>query len=156
MIIKKVIYSSRGMLSGIFISVFHGLKAFLRGLYGLDESININYPLEEYNYSDRLQAMPELEIDDKGKSKCNSCLLCVEICPVDCLALEGEKGKEPDKFSINLGSCIYCSYCELICPEKAITMGHNHILAAHKEESLVLEFPEWKSLSRTLQSPAQE
>jgi formate hydrogenlyase subunit 6/NADH:ubiquinone oxidoreductase subunit I len=147
MILRKYLYSPKGMLTGIIGSSVTILKSFIRRKYGFEKSITINYPIDQYHYSDRLLGMPELVLNEKEKSICISCDLCIDICPTSCLDLKGEKGKEPHKFSLNLSDCIYCGYCEIVCPEKAIKMGPNHILSAHKEESLILNFSEWKSQS---------
>lgn len=56
---------------------------------------------------------------------CKGCGLCVEFCPVKCLALNREeinaKGynpaycKEPEK-------CIGCANCAVMCPDSVITV----------------------------------
>jgi formate hydrogenlyase subunit 6/NADH:ubiquinone oxidoreductase subunit I len=147
MILKKYLYSPRGFFSGILFSILTVLKNFIQRKYGFEKSITINYPLDQYHYSDRFLGMPEIVLKENDKSLCISCNLCIDICPTNCLELSGLEGKEPSHFSINLSDCIYCGYCELICPEGAIVMGQKHILSAHKEESHHLSFSEWKSLS---------
>ena len=56
--------------------------------------------------------MPKPVIDSK---KCTNCGTCVEICPVEVFAKEGDKivVKKPKE-------CIGCRACEVQCPEEAI------------------------------------
>lgn len=59
------------------------------------------------------------------KKNCAGCSVCVENCPMDCLAIEGPKFhgdigtiaylKEPD-------ACIGCGICARSCPIEAIKM----------------------------------
>jgi len=59
--------------------------------------------------------MPEPVIDE---SKCTGCKTCVEICPMECFAMEGEKAKVvlPKK-------CIGCRACEVQCPAECIIVN---------------------------------
>jgi 2-oxoglutarate ferredoxin oxidoreductase subunit delta len=46
---------------------------------------------------------------------CKGCGICVELCPVNVLALENEKVVIKDG-----AKCIGCDICELICPDFVI------------------------------------
>ena len=48
----------------------------------------------------------------------SGCHVCVESCPVDCLAINSEKRKAYMKFD----GCWYCLACEVDCPTNAITV----------------------------------
>jgi NAD-dependent dihydropyrimidine dehydrogenase PreA subunit len=53
------------------------------------------------------------------ESKCiTGCKLCVDSCPVDCLAIHPERRKSYMKFD----ECWYCLACEVDCPTNAITV----------------------------------
>ena len=55
-------------------------------------------------------------VDEK---RCISgCHVCVESCPVDCLAIEPGRRKAYMKFD----DCWYCLACEVDCPTNAITV----------------------------------
>ena len=148
MILRKKLYTSRGLIPGLFLSISTILKSFVKRQYGFEKSITINYPIDQYHYSERLFGMPELVLNEKGHSICTSCNMCVEICPTQCLNLSGSEGQEPKDFSIDISNCIFCSYCEYVCPEEAIKMGNDHILSSHMEESSVFNFKEWKAISQ--------
>ena len=46
------------------------------------------------------------------------CKICIDSCPVDCLAVNPGTGKAQMKFD----ECWYCLACELDCPKDAITV----------------------------------
>lgn len=48
----------------------------------------------------------------------SGCHVCVESCPVDCLAISIERRKAYMKFD----ECWYCLACEVDCPTNAITV----------------------------------
>jgi NAD-dependent dihydropyrimidine dehydrogenase PreA subunit len=51
--------------------------------------------------------------------KCiKGCRICLDSCPVDCLAVNPATGKAQMKFD----ECWYCLACELDCPKDAITV----------------------------------
>ncbi|KYK29320.1 4Fe-4S ferredoxin [Thermoplasmatales archaeon SG8-52-1] len=55
---------------------------------------------------------------------CKGCNICIDRCPVDALE-ESDKlnrrGVRPPKLK-DKNECNYCRYCELICPDLAITV----------------------------------
>lgn len=53
------------------------------------------------------------------ESRCiTGCHVCVESCPVDCLAIDPVKKKSHMKYD----DCWYCLACEVDCPTNAITV----------------------------------
>jgi NAD-dependent dihydropyrimidine dehydrogenase PreA subunit len=46
------------------------------------------------------------------------CHICIDSCPVDCLAISPHTGKA----SMRHDECWYCLACELDCPKDAITV----------------------------------
>ena len=72
-----------------------------------------------------------------------ACSLCSRVCPA--LAIEvqaGETTKEkeryPVKFEINMLRCIYCGFCEEVCPEEAIIMSKDYELIFTSQEDAIL------------------
>lgn len=52
-------------------------------------------------------------------SKCiKGCKVCIDSCPVDCLAVDPQTGKAHMKND----ECWYCLACEIDCPKDAITV----------------------------------
>jgi len=55
---------------------------------------------------------------------CKGCNLCIDRCPVDALEESdklNKRGIRPPKLKEN-NECNCCRYCELICPDLAITV----------------------------------
>jgi nitroreductase/NAD-dependent dihydropyrimidine dehydrogenase PreA subunit len=67
-----------------------------------------------------------IEID---KEKCTNCLVCEKICVTHSM--------HPSENLINHKTCILCSQCQAICPEKAIT--HNRRLGTDFNKALSSE-----------------
>jgi ferredoxin len=51
------------------------------------------------------------------ETKCTGCGECVQICPVDCLEMQGPMPWLPRPLD-----CIACDVCALVCPEEAIRL----------------------------------
>lgn len=61
---------------------------------------------------------PEKCIADKG------CTVCVNVCPLDVLAIDETTGKAYMRFD----ECWYCLPCEKECPTEAITVDIPYLL----------------------------
>jgi NAD-dependent dihydropyrimidine dehydrogenase PreA subunit len=57
--------------------------------------------------------------------KClKNCRVCIDACPVDCLAISPDTGKAHMLFD----ECWYCLACEIDCPKDAITVQIPYLL----------------------------
>jgi Na+-translocating ferredoxin:NAD+ oxidoreductase subunit B len=56
--------------------------------------------------------------------KCNSCVICIDTCPTNCLAMSGAMGldKHAKPYINDDKACIGCGFCAVECPVDAITM----------------------------------
>jgi formate hydrogenlyase subunit 6/NADH:ubiquinone oxidoreductase subunit I len=56
--------------------------------------------------------------------KCMACTICIEICPVGCLAQLPGRAKDPHPypFLAERKACISCASCEQECPVEAVSM----------------------------------
>ena len=55
---------------------------------------------------------------------CKGCLLCIQRCPKDALELSdvmNKKGILPPRLK-EVNECNHCRFCELICPDFALTV----------------------------------
>lgn len=116
--------------------VVQGLGMTFKQMFKKD--ITLEYPEERQQFYDDYRGAPGLVKDQRGREKCVSCQLCEFICPPKAIVIKpGEIGgpetvpvteenenveKAPKEFYIDMLRCIYCGYCEEVCPEEAIFM----------------------------------
>ena len=94
-------------------------------------TITIQYPRERDFIPPRHRGIHYLETE-----KCVMCWKCSDICPVDCIYIEGTRGADGvlkggyrgqkatlSKFTIDYTVCIFCGLCEEPCPPKCIFLG---------------------------------
>ena len=62
---------------------------------------------------------------------CSGCRICVKICPMDVFRMDDETGKAVVRYEED---CMLCGFCELDCPEGAIT------ITPEKQSRLVLSW----------------
>jgi formate hydrogenlyase subunit 6/NADH:ubiquinone oxidoreductase subunit I len=91
----------------------------------------IQYPKERDVIPPRHRGIHYLETE-----KCVMCWKCSDICPVDCIYIEGFRGADGPyaggwrgqkatltKFTVDYTVCIFCGLCEEPCPPKCIWLG---------------------------------
>ena len=91
----------------------------------------IQYPREKDLIPARHRGIHYLETE-----KCVMCWKCSDICPVDCIYIEGVRGADGpleggyrgqmatlSKFTVDYTVCIFCGLCEEPCPPKCIWLG---------------------------------
>ncbi len=64
-----------------------------------------------------------------------SCCLAIEVQAAE---TDREKERFPDKFEINMLRCIFCGYCEEVCPEEAIVMSKDYEVVFTSVDSAIL------------------
>ncbi|HAM39622.1 MAG: hypothetical protein A2474_06760 [Elusimicrobia bacterium RIFOXYC2_FULL_34_12] len=57
-----------------------------------------------------------------NSEKCKGCLLCISVCPNNCLKVSDKINKSGHKYVelINEEKCKFCSFCFIMCPDVAI------------------------------------
>jgi len=104
-----------------------GIKAGRRG------AVTFQYPEEKKPLASRHRSLHRLTLREDGKPRCVSCLLCVTVCPSECITVEAaedpdsEIQKVPAKFVIDMSRCCFCGFCVEACPEDAIRMDTGKI-----------------------------
>ena len=123
---------------------FHTLKLFgvrtkRRG------AVTIQYPEERKELSPRHRSLHRVLSREDGKPRCVACMLCVTVCPSECLSVEAaedddaEVQKYPARFVVDLSRCCFCGFCVEACPVDAIRMDTGEIrLAADSRSGLDL------------------
>ena len=59
---------------------------------------------------------------DIYKAWCKACGICVAFCPTGALA----KDEAGNPYVKDIGKCIGCGWCEIRCPDFAITVGQKN------------------------------
>jgi len=65
---------------------------------------------------DKVEKISTNEMPIINKKKCNLCGKCVDICAFDAMAINNQR------LTINNFFCEGCAACEVVCPQKAVTM----------------------------------
>jgi Fe-S-cluster-containing hydrogenase component 2 len=52
----------------------------------------------------------------RNEAKCSSCMICVDVCPIDAIEVQGEKPVTLTE------KCFGCGVCSVQCPDEAITL----------------------------------
>ena len=96
----------------------------------LSKPITIRYPEEKRPPARRWRGIHYFEKDDKGRTKCVACGLCMAVCPSQCIYIETAEDEEgrryPLTYELDVTRCIFCGYCEEACPVKAIFLGQTY------------------------------
>jgi NADH-quinone oxidoreductase subunit I len=120
--------------------VFHTLKLFgvrtkRRG------AVTIQYPDERKKLSPRHRSLHRIVPREDGKPRCVACMLCVTVCPSECLSVEAAEDDDPEvqkypaRFVVDLNRCCFCGFCVEACPVDAIRMDTGEIRLASRSRS---------------------
>ena len=92
--------------------------------------ITVQYPEERIPSAPRWRGIQYFEKDERGKTKCVACGLCMAVCPSQCITIETAEDEEgrryPMTYELDSSRCIYCGFCEEACPVNAIFMGRTY------------------------------
>ena len=122
---------------------FHTLRLF--GLRTRRKgAVTIQYPEVQKALSPRHRSLHRLRPREDGRPSCVSCMLCVTVCPSECITVEAAEDPDPEiqkipaKFVVDLNRCCFCGFCVEACPVDAIRMDTGEIrLAATTRAGLV-------------------
>jgi len=119
---------------------FFGIKRYRAG------AVTIQYPEVKKPLAARHRSLHRLTRRPDGQSRCVACLLCVTVCPSECIYVEAAEDPDPEiqktaaRFEIDLTRCCFCGFCVEACPEDAIRMDTGTIdLAARTRADLFLD-----------------
>lgn len=123
--------------------VFHtlalfGIRTRRRG------AVTVQYPEKRKPLAPRHRSLHRIVPRPDGKPRCVACLLCVTVCPSECITVEAAEDPDPEvqktasRFEIDITRCCFCGFCVEACPEDAIRMDTGEIeLAAGSRDGLV-------------------
>jgi len=139
-IIKGGLITARHFVTNMW---FHTLKVlgFKTGRKG---AVTIQYPEEKKELAARHRSLHRLLRREDGQPRCVSCLLCVTVCPSECILVEPTEDPDPEiqkvpvKFTIDISRCCFCGFCVEACPEDAIRMDTGKIeIAQYRRQDLI-------------------
>ncbi len=127
------------------LEIFKGLALTLKKML-FARPVTIQYP-------DKVRPQPypgfrgrhALVRDPKtGDTLCVACLRCVRVCPSRCIHIEYEVDKETKrrkiiKYEIEAYRCIYCGYCEEVCPMNALVLTEFYEYGGTTREDLLFD-----------------
>jgi NADH-quinone oxidoreductase chain I len=134
--VMRTIWNLIGVLKPLWVSARNLLR----------RPVTVMYPRDSRHIPERIRGLKiGLMSDESGNPRCTACMACARICPARVIEVEGERvgGRmRPKRFTVNLGSCIFCGLCAQACPADAIAMIRNPGWAAMSREELVLSLEE--------------
>jgi NADH-quinone oxidoreductase subunit I len=147
---RRALASAAALLGGAWITARHFLvnMAFhTLALFGIRTrrrgAVTIQYPEQRKPLASRHRSLHRIVPREDGGPRCVACLLCLTVCPSECLAIEAAEDPDPEiqkraaRFTVDLGRCCFCGMCVEACPEDAIRMDTGEIeLAAGSRAGL--------------------
>jgi len=110
------------------------------------EAVTYQYPEEHRPIAPRHRSLHRLMKREDGKPRCVACMLCVTVCPSECIFVEAaedpnpEIQKTPSTFIIDLSRCCFCGFCVEACPEDALRMDTGELeFAEYTRRDLVYD-----------------
>jgi NADH-quinone oxidoreductase subunit I len=108
------------------------------------------YPETKWIVAEGYRGAPYLVKDQDGDTKCVSCQLWEFVCPPKAIRITppgpGPSNADrpnaeqmPKEFEINMLRCIFCGYCQEVCPEDAIFLQTDYSLSGLTREEMIYD-----------------
>jgi len=136
--VKEIVRGAAITARHFFVNMtFHTLRLFgirtkRRG------AVTIQYPEVKKTLSPRHHSLHRIRPRPDGRSSCVACMLCVTVCPSECIYVEAAEDPDPEiqkvpaKFVVDLNRCCFCGFCVEACPVDAIRMDTGEIRLASR------------------------
>jgi NADH-quinone oxidoreductase subunit I len=142
-------------------AVLNGLRVTLRHFFR--RKVTMQYPEEKWVVPPGYRGAPYLVRDQFGRTKCVARQLCEFICPPKAIRIvppqavhdptAGNVEKRPKEFDIDMLRCIFCGYCQEVCPEEAIFLLQDYSLTSLARKDLVYDLDQLLALGGTHHDP---
>ena len=124
----------------MIIPMLKGLALTLRRCFS--KPITTQYPEEKIPPSQRWRGIQYFEKDERGKTKCVACGLCMAVCPSQCITIETAEDEEgrrvPRCYELDASRWVYCGFCEEACPVGAIFLGKTYEWVETQRNPMIL------------------
>jgi len=122
--------------------ILKGMAITFRHIPKVGQRVTMEYPEVRWDLPKAYRGAPILLTGLDGHEKCTSCKLCEFICPPRAIRIvaeetELEKEKRPREFDIDMGLCIFCGYCQEVCPVEAIWLKDEYEMADYDRTALI-------------------
>lgn len=157
----------RTWLATIFqVEILQGMALTLKRLFS--RPITRQYPEEKPRIKIGFRGQHALVRDPQtGLSKCVGCMRCAMVCPSRCIRIRSHKEREQggvlrviDDYRIEALRCVYCGYCEEVCPVNAIVLTEIFEYAAYDRQSLFFNMEQllgnWDRFAAQLDGPVAD
>lgn len=141
-IIRGSLITARHFIVNMWFHIINlvGIKTKRKG------AVTIQYPEQKKELAYRHRSLHRLVKREDGTPRCVACMLCVTVCPSDCIYVKAaeepdpEKQKYPAQFIIDVSRCCFCGFCVEACPEDAIRMDTFQVdVADYSRENLLYD-----------------
>lgn len=110
----------------LFLDLLKGLLITLKTFF--KTPVTVRYPKQKVNLAPSFRGRHALVRDpETGETKCIACLKCLRVCPSKCIEIKYQEDPLTQKrklisYNIEVLRCIFCGYCEEVCPVGAIVL----------------------------------
>jgi len=123
--------------------IMQGMALTLKRLFS--KPITRQYPQEKPPIQLGFRGQHALVRDpETGGSKCIACMRCVTVCPSRCIHIRYQVDEEKncrvvESYDIEALRCVYCGFCEEVCPVNALVLTEVFEYAAYDRESIFFD-----------------
>jgi NADH-quinone oxidoreductase subunit I len=135
MILRRELYQRHGYIKGFFVVLLLHLGRLFHFSFGYNGPFFSSLQDDKLETNERYRGMLALTVKEDSSLQCDSCGLCQDYCPADCIHIVPGKNTGPPKaFEIELLRCVFCGFCEEACPIDAIRLTSEVPKAGHAEQ----------------------
>jgi len=150
--IKGLLVTGKHLIKNFF---YHTLNYIFRIKTKTKGSVTLQYPEEKRPLPQTHRSRHRMMFREDGHPRCVGCMLCVTVCPSDCIYVEAKdvKGEKiASEFIVDLNRCCFCGYCVEVCPEDAIRMDSDKLdFVGYSKEGLKLDLLEESERKKALE-----